>query len=190
MSQKKDKEKVLFFKESIFNVARLIFDYPNKTFHIRMIERETKYSPTAIIDATEKLRSFDIIKVEKTPLTTNITANLESEAYRFYKIIFNLYRLERYLFVNGLINIFNKPDVIVLFGSFAKGEDIEESDIDIFVLTKSKPKAGLDNLTKLIEEEMKRKVNLHILPSLEKSSPEFKNAVANGIVLYGYLKVI
>ena len=27
-----------FFRESIFNVAKLIFNYPNKTFHIRMIE--------------------------------------------------------------------------------------------------------------------------------------------------------
>ena len=99
MSQKKDKSKILFFRESIFRVAKLIFNYPNKTFHIRMLEKETGFSTTAIIDSINELRKFEVIQVEYTALTTNIKANLESEAYRFYKLVFNLYRLKRYKFV-------------------------------------------------------------------------------------------
>jgi hypothetical protein len=40
------------------------------------------------------------------------------------------------------------------------------------------------------EKYFNRKINIHNLPSLEKSEKVFKNAVANGIVLHGYLKVI
>ena len=78
MSQKKDKNKILFFRESVFKVTELIFNYPNKTFHIRMLEKETGFSTTAVIDAITELKEYNIIQVEETPLTTNIKANLES----------------------------------------------------------------------------------------------------------------
>ena len=187
MSQKKDKEKILFFRESSFKIAKFIFDYPNKTFHIRMLEKETGFSTTAIMKSIKDLESFRIITVEKTALTTNIKADINSEAYRFYKQVFNLYRLKRYSIVDNLINIFNNPKTIVLFGSFAKGEDIEESDIDILIISSFKPE---DINLAVYEKGLNRKINLHILNDLDKSSNEFKNAVANGIILHGYLKVI
>ena len=190
MSQKKDKSKILFFRESVFKIAEIIFNYPNKTFHIRMLEKETGFSTTAVIDAIEELKKYNIITIEETPLTTNIKANLDSEAYRFYKLVFNLYRLKRYLFVDKLVEIFNNPEAIVLFGSFAKGEDIEESDIDILVISSQKNNENLEDFANLFKKELNRKINIHILPSLAKSSNEFKNAVANGIVLHGYLKIL
>ena len=100
MSQKKDKDKIIFFKESIFRVAELIFNYPNKTFHIRMLEKETGFSTTAVTDSIEELGKYEIVNIEETALTKNVKANLESDAYRFYKMIFNLYRLKRYMIVD------------------------------------------------------------------------------------------
>ena len=190
MSQKKDKGKILFFRESVFKVAELIFNSPNKTFHIRMLEKETGFSTTAIIDSINELKNYEIIKIEETPLTTNIKANFDSEAYRFYKLVFNLYRLKRYGFVDELIEIFDNPEAIVLFGSFAKGEDVEESDIDILVISSYQHQVELNDFMNKFEKELNRKINIHILPSLVKSSKEFKNAVANGIILHGYLKVL
>ena len=90
MLQKKDKGKILFFRESSFKVAELIFNYPNKTFHIRKLAKETKQSTTAIVSAIKDLNRFKIVKLVKTELTTNIKADTESDAYRFYKKIFNL----------------------------------------------------------------------------------------------------
>ena len=189
MLQKKDKHKIIFFRESVFRVAEAIFNFPNKTFHIRMLEKETEFSTTAIIDAVNELKSFGIIEVFETPITKNIKAKLDSEAYGFYKIIFNLYRLKRYGFVDNLLEIFNNPEAIVLYGSFAKGEDIEESDVDFLVIS-SNASADLSTFKNTFEKEMHRKIDITVLPSLDKSSAEFKNAVANGIVLHGYLKVL
>ena len=190
MSQKKDKEKIIFFRESIFKVAELIFNSPNKIFHIRMLEKEAGISTTAVIDSIKKLKDYDIIKLEETPLTTNVRANMDSEAYRFYKLLFNLYRLKRYKFIDNLIEVFNNPEAIVLFGSFAKGEDIEESDIDILIISSHKNQEDFSDMLGKFEEELNRKINILILDSLAKSSNEFKNAVANGIVLHGYLKIL
>ena len=49
---------------------------------------------------------------------------------------------------------------------------------------------GLGKLIENFEKEFNRKISLHILQNIEKSSTEFKNAIANGIVLYGYIKVV
>ena len=189
MSRKKDKEKILFFRESSFKIAKLIFDFPNHTFHIRKISKETGLSTTATTRAVKELAKFKIVKIEKTELTTNIKADLESEAFRLYKKIFNLYRLERYMIIDNLKGAF-AAETIVLFGSFAKGEDIEESDIDILVISKRTADDKLREYLDKCEKELNRRINLHVLPSLAKSPAEFRNAVANGIVLHGYIKVV
>ena len=190
MSQKKDKNKILFFRESVFKVAELIFNSPNKNFHIRLLEKETGFSTTAVVDALNELNKFKIVRIEETSLTKNIKADVDSEAYRFYKLIFNLYRLKRYGLIDDLIEVFNNPEAIVLFGSFSRGEDIEESDVDVLVISQNKNPEDLNEVVNKLEKELHRKIDIHVLSSLNKSSPEFKNAVANGIVLHGYLKVV
>ena len=54
MLQKKYKE--LLFRESIFRVAECIFKEPNKIFHIRMLQKETGFSTTAVKDSVKKLK--------------------------------------------------------------------------------------------------------------------------------------
>jgi len=188
MLRKKDKGKVFLFRESVFRVAQIIFNNPHKVFHIRLLEKDTGFSTTAITKSIGELQRYEIILVERTSLTTNIKANIESEAYRFYKIIFNLFILHNYTLLDSLAFTY-RPEAIVLFGSAAKGEDVEGSDIDILIIT-SREVAGLGEIIKETEKELNRNINIHKVESLEKSSKEFKNAVANGVVLYGYLKVI
>ncbi|MBI5797898.1 nucleotidyltransferase domain-containing protein [Candidatus Woesearchaeota archaeon] len=194
MLHKKYTENTAFLNESTYKVALLVFRYPNNAFHLRQIARETKCSTTAISEAMRTLESKGIIKIEKTPLTKNIKANLESPEYYFYKKLCNLFFLKQYHVVETLQKIFNNPKTIVLFGSFSRGEDMEKSDIDILIIANDKRTKSHEQTDKtsfaFTEDIYNRKLNLHILPSLEKSSPEFKNTVANGIVLYGYLKVL
>ncbi len=197
MSQKnirkgaKNGSRILFFNRSTFQVAECIFNYPNRVFHIRELASITGLSTTAVIASVSVLDGYGIVKIEKTRVTKNVSADLESESYVFYKKVFNLYRLERYSLISRLKDRFN-PDVIVLFGSFAKGEDIEDSDIDILVLSGiTKQKAGIDaKFLEIPEKTLNRKINLHVMPDLKDSSKEFLNAAANGIVLHGYLKVV
>ena len=76
------------------------------------------------------------------------------------------------------------PDAIILFGSAAKGEDLKESDIDLFVLAEEK-KLDLQKYEKLLG----RKINILAEESFSKLSKELRNNIINGIILYGYLKV-
>lgn len=188
MAQKNNNDWSPLFGKSAFKVAEFIFNEPNRIFHIRKLEKETGLSTTAVKTSIQKLESYKIVDVESTSLTTNVKAKTDSDSYTFYKRMFNLYKLQRYGFVEHVRKMF-KPEAIVLFGSFSRGEDVEESDVDILVMTSNRKSEKLDKLVDIMENELKRKLDITMLPSLDRSESEFKNAVANGIILYGYLKV-
>src|SRR3990170_1380829 len=61
---------------------------------------------------------------------------------------------------------------------------------DILIISNNKNKGNLKHSLNTFEKELNRKINIHFLSSLDKSPKEFKNTVANGIVLHGYLKIV
>ena len=73
----------------------------------------------------------------------------------------------------------------MLFGSASRGEDTEESDIDLFIQAKQS-KIDLSKFGKTLN----RKINLLFESDFKTVSPELINNLANGVVLYGYFKVI
>jgi len=103
--------------------------------------------------------------------------------FRALKRSYNLFSLYRSELVNELTEIYNKPEAIVLFGSYSKGEDTEESDIDIAVITERQKDVNLA----VFERRLYRKIKVLEIqrPRIEK---EFWNTLINGIVLYGYLE--
>ena len=87
---------------------------------------------------------------------------------------------------SGLIEYLEEklfPKVIVLFGSYRKGEDMIDSDIDLFVECKKEEL----NLS-LFEKKLKRKIQLHFKEDFNSFPKELKNNIINGIVLYGFLE--
>ena len=87
------------------------------------------------------------------------------------------------LYDSGVIEFLkNKimPNSIVLFGSFSRGEDLEESDIDLFIESEIKV---ID--LKKFEKKLKRKINLNFNSNINNLKKPFLNNLINGIVLYG-----
>jgi len=80
---------------------------------------------------------------------------------------------------------------IVLFGSYAKGENHESSDIDIFVLADEKKHPDLTKYEKALGAKIQ--LFLHTreeFTQLKKTNKELINNVLNGIRLEGYLEVL
>ncbi|MFB6100911.1 MAG: nucleotidyltransferase domain-containing protein [Candidatus Nanohalobium sp.] len=78
-----------------------------------------------------------------------------------------------------------RPNALVLFGSAARGEDTEESDIDILVVAEEKT---FD--VEEYESEFQREINLQFMNEDELlENKEFANSLANGVVLKGFLRV-
>lgn len=167
-------------------VADVFFTEPTKRHYLIEISRKARLAHTSVKKYLVDMKDLGMIKEasekkgkRKFPV---YTADLESVAYRKYKRVINILKLAE----SGLVeHLKNKlmPQSIVLFGSYAQGEDIEESDIDIFLECKKKE---LD-LSKF-EKQFNRKIELHFKEKFKEYPPELKNNIINGIVLGGYLE--
>lgn len=171
---------------STWKVARVFFDEPTKQHYLREISKRSGLAHTSVKNHLKKLKDFGIIKeeeLERGERTYPVYKRLENEIYKLCKKLDLQYRLE----VSGLIDYIQEevyPDCIVLFGSAARGEDIEGSDIDLYVQGR-----GSDMDLSPYEESFNRDVQLHFKEELGSYPDELKNNIANGIVVYGYMEV-
>lgn len=171
---------------SILQVANVFFNEPTKQHYLKEISKKANLAHTSVKKHLERMKEKGIIKEasekkggRKFPI---YTANLADENYKKYKQISNLLKVKE----SGILSHLKEklmPRSIVLFGSYARGEDIEESDIDIFVECK---KSELD-LSKF-QKQLARKVQLHFKAQFKEYPAELKNNIINGIVLQGYLE--
>ncbi len=165
-------------------VFEVFFKNPTQTFHIRELAKLTKSSHTGAAKVLRKLEKEKLIKKVREAVTIDYTADLDSKKFHTRKQEYNIKSLAK--LIDFLSEKYNEPEAIALFGSYATGYDTETSDVDILIIT---PKQ-LDLDLRRFEKDIKRKISIHEVKDLTKASKEFRNNLANGIVLYGYLKVI
>lgn len=171
-----------------YRILKVFFENPLQEgmgFQLREISRITSIAPTSVKNYLNELEKEEFIKKKKHRIHSYpiYFANRDNDNFRFYKRLDILISIKE----PGLLDYLNdecNPDVIILFGSASRGEDILESDVDLFILCKERK---LD-LTKF-EKKMKRKINVFFSANFNKLSKELKNNIINGIVLKGYLKV-
>lgn len=167
---------------SKYRILQEFFDFPRKNFQIREISRRTKIAQPSVINHLKSLIKEEFILREKKGIYPSFIANRDNLKFRIYKkfnIFIRLYEI-------GLIDYISDscfPNAVILFGSASKGEDTEESDLDIFVQSKAK-KLNLEKYEKLLN----KKISLFFDDDFLKLSNELKNNILNGIVLKGYIK--
>jgi len=165
-----------------YRILKEFFNFPQKKFHIREISRMTEISqPSATNHLTALLKDKLILK-EKTGIYPTYCSNRENGLFKIYKKIDLMLRMHETGFIDFVYDS-AVPDSIILFGSASKGEDTEESDIDLFVQSPEK-KLKLDKYEKLL----KRQISIFFEENFSKLSKELKNNLVNGILIKGYLK--
>ena len=108
--------------------------YPSKKLRLRQIERELGLSFPSVVRYCDELKKGGILATVETGNVVFYTAARTDERYLLEKRLFNL----RVLHESGIIDHIRQElgnPAIALFGSFAKGEDSEESDIDLYIET-------------------------------------------------------
>ena len=167
-----------------YRILQLFFDQPTKLFQLREMSRLAKIGLPSVINHVKKLEKQGFVKKEKKSVYESYVANKESDKYKLYKKMDIVLRLNESGLVEYITNS-TTPNAIVLFGSASRGEDIETSDVDIFVQAKE------ENLElKKFERVVKRKINVYFEPDVRNLSKELSNNIVNGIKLHGYLKVV
>ena len=130
----------------------------------------------------KKLEKEGVVKREKTGVYQSYIAS-KNELFKVYKRNDILLRLQESGLVSFLADRF-VPDAMVLFGSASRGEDVEESDIDLLVMAKEK---SVD--VRKFQNTLKRRIALHLEQKVSDIPRDFLNNIINGIVVYGYLEV-
>ena len=172
------------------NIKKVIKEYffvnPTSKLRVRQIEKSLKLPLPSVIRYCNELEKERLLAKIRTGNIVFYTANKGDEKFTLEKKFFNL----KSLYDSGLVNFLRTElsnPVIVVFGSYAKGEDIENSDIDLYVETPSKKKIDL----KKYEKKLNRKIQLMVHKNLrEVGNNHLINNIINGFVLNGFLEAL
>ncbi|MAF35582.1 hypothetical protein CL622_00500 [archaeon] len=165
-------------------VLNYFLNHPTEVLHLRAFARAVNVSFPWARKVIMTLSKQNLVIIEKKHGLILVQANREHPGFKTVKRSHNLLALYKSGIIEYLVEQFRQPGVIVLFGSYSRGEDTEQSDIDIAVFTSKHPTL---NLVKF-EKKLGRTVAIsELLPATVKK--EFWHTLANGIVLYGYLEL-
>ena len=164
---------------SILKTAKMFFINPTKGHYLMDISRKVKLAHTSVKKNLNELLKSGLIKefLEKKGKRNFpvYKANIDSNVYKKHKIAYNILSI----LDSGLIDFIEKklmPKSIVLFGSYQKGEDVEDSDIDLFIECK---KEELD--IKIFEKKLGRNIELHFNENFTSYPKELKNNIIMGL---------
>ena len=180
-------------KYAFFKILSFILRLKDE-FYVRELSRKLNLSVSVVKYWVDVLYAHKI--VEKRKLGRVYLYKVRHDFYltKAIKRFFSLAEIQHSGLVEELVKLFDSNLIsITLYGSVAKGEDDEKSDIDILVLVKRKIKFKKELRA---EKKLLRELSLLIRSraewiELSKRNPAFYyNVVLNGVSLYGELPVV
>lgn len=171
------------------NIKSVLKEYffvnPNSTLRVREIERTLKLPLPSIIKYCKELKEEKTLTTIKTGNVVFYTANKTSETFLLEKKLHNI----KSLYTSGLIDFLRvelSNPALIVFGSYSKGEDTEESDIDLYIETPSKKEINLNKFERLL----KRKIQVFRQRNIsEIKNKNLSNNIVNGIILNKFVEV-
>ena len=151
-------------------IFRLLFGTNDKALHMRDIERRSGFAIGTIQGELKKLSKLDLVLKE---IDGNRTYYRANKNHPLYNDIHNLV-----LKTTGLVDVLRnaletqKIKLAFVFGSFAKGEESADSDIDLMVIGN----LGLRDITRLLSDtqgKILREINPHVY-SLDEFIKKYK----------------
>jgi predicted nucleotidyltransferase len=163
-------------------ILRLLFVKAGVKLNQRQIAKLLKVSQPAVMKAVPKLEEGGFIKMEQDRESRRWSIELNRNTHR----VMQLKRADnlRLIYESGLADFLEKEFAgasIVLFGSYSRGEDITNSDIDIAVIGRKEKIVELSDYEKCLE----RRININFYDSFKGIHKRLKENLCNGIMLAG-----
>ncbi len=180
----------LYEETSKNKIINILFRYPEKEFSLSDLAKESCVAKANIGKILDEFQKDNLITIEKLSKIWRIKSNQTNWIFVKNKIANNLSFIYRSGLVEFLVEHFKNPKVISLFGSFRKGEDISNSDIDIAIESDEIEEYKIIELKELseFEEIIGRRIEIHLFNRKNININLFNN-IANGIILWGFLEV-
>ncbi len=163
-------------------ILRLLFIKAGASLNQRGIARILEVSQPAVMKAIPKLEKEGMIKVEQDTESKrwSIEMNRDNHKAMQLKRVDNL----KQIYESGLADFLENElagAAIILFGSYARGEDTDQSDMDIAVIGRKEKQVNVASFHKMLE----RPIHLSFYDSFEKMHKDIKDNICSGIVLAG-----
>lgn len=164
------------------------------SFHLRAIAREIQVDVKAVRTQLDRLEKLNILTSAQKGKNKEYRLNLSSYLVVYYMILAETFAsidyLSRNFEIKKLVNEAsdNLGNAAVLFGSFAKEEITEESDIDILVIAETKPDdRALREVGSLIDRKISVKFATleQFSKGLMNGDPLTREVIANHVILKG-----
>ncbi len=166
-------------------ILRLFFIKSGVSLNQRQISNYLKVSQPAVMKALPELEKRGFIKVSQDKDSKRWSIELNNT----YKVM-QLKRVDnlKLIYESGLADFLEKEfagAVIILFGSYSRGEDTINSDIDIAVIGRKEKSVELKDFERILE----RKIFINFYHSFKDIHKNLKENIFNGIILYGGIEL-
>jgi predicted nucleotidyltransferase len=166
-------------------IKEYFFLCPTAKLRVRQIERVVRVPLPSAIRYTKELENEGILKSETIADVHLYSADRTLEAFFLEKKLFNIRQLYAVGLIEFLIEELHNPGIVV-FGSYGRGEDVEGSDIDLYIETAAKKIIDL----KKFEKKLQRNVQLFRHKCLRDiKNKDLANNIMNGMTLHGFVEV-
>jgi predicted nucleotidyltransferase len=114
----------ILFPQKKLKILEWILSHPTSKIKIREISKEIGVNPGYVSTLVAKLKKLDIIRGDY--------VNMKNPETRALKIQFNISKIHR------IVKKIKERKIagVGLYGSFSKGTNVEDSDIDLWIKTK------------------------------------------------------
>lgn len=177
----------MLFDETVqWKILKFFFSQPEKTAYVNEISKESGCSKSAISNECKKLRHAQILKLEKKANAVFYSLENANPLVKRLKSAWFLERIAKW----GKLLGGSEFQSVALYGSYASGEYISKSDIDVLVLA-NVPPARVEEIFAPMQKEEKGKISLTILPvakwaEMAKRKDRFyMEVIANNVLLFG-----
>ena len=150
----------------------------------REIAKIIEVSPMSVSNSVKRLENIGLVSIETLKTINFISFDRDSHTAAKMKQAENL----RNIYLSGLSDYLEEEcagSTIILFGSFQRGEDTIDSDIDIAVIGRKYKVLQLERFEKMLY----RSINVNFYDSLSGIHRNLRNNILNGLVLQGNVDI-
>ena len=163
-------------------ILRLLFVKAGKSLNQRQIARYLEVTPPAVIKALPVLEEEELVKIQQDKETKRWSIELNRQNHN----VMHLKRADnlKLIYESGLADYLEKEHAggtIILFGSYSRGDDIINSDIDLAVVGRKEKSVDLTKYEKVLE----RKINTNFYDTFKNIHKHLRENLFNGILLVG-----
>lgn len=167
-------------------ILRFLFMHASDVFNAHALSIALKVSQPAIAKALPFLEKSGLIHVSKDKASGRLAITLNREN----QLVIGMKRADniRQIYESGLAEFLRESFpacAIIIFGSFAKGEDTSKSDIDIAVVGAKRKELDLG----IFEKKFEKEIRINFYKSFKEIKSELRNNILGGLLISGWIEL-